>query len=110
MGDRARGVCQSCRRELPRAVGPRTARAQALECRTRRLRVTQASHSPMMEPLLTPFRAVAESLSYAPATLPIVSTLTGALGVEGRSLPGVRHAVHLDQPTVFADVLRQLAG
>ena len=47
--------------------------------RTKALPVSHAFHSPQMEPILAPFRAVAETISYQRPALPLVSNLTGAL-------------------------------
>lgn len=50
---------------------------KAQRIRTRKLAVTQASHSPLMEPLLDAFEAVAQTVSYHEPYIQIVSAMTG---------------------------------
>ncbi|WP_406730798.1 SDR family NAD(P)-dependent oxidoreductase [Streptomyces sp. NBC_01794] len=74
--------------------------------RTRRLRVSHAFHSPLMEPMLDDFRRVAEAMTYAEPEIPIVSTMTGE-----PVAPDADYWVeHVRRTVRFADAVRHLDG
>jgi acyl transferase domain-containing protein len=78
--------------------------------KTKRIQVSHAGHSPRMEGILDEFGAVVAGRDFGPPSIPLVSTLTGALA-DGSRLGTARHwTEHVRRPVRFLDAIRVLAA
>ncbi|WP_200423747.1 acyltransferase domain-containing protein, partial [Streptomyces sp. Y2F8-2] len=76
--------------------------------RTRRLVVSHAFHSPLMEPMLEEFGQAIAELDYREPRIPVVSALTGAPADPGQ-LGGPEYWVrHVREPVRFAQAVQAL--
>lgn len=84
--------------------------AEAAGIWSRRLGVSRAFHSPLMDPLLDEFEAEAGRYTWNTPWIALVSDTTGALFEQGAA-PGARlWREHARQPVRFSDALRTLSA
>ncbi|TAN37391.1 MAG: type I polyketide synthase, partial [Nitrospirae bacterium] len=80
---------------------------QAEHIEHRKLKVSHAFHSPLMEPMLAKFASIAADIQYHVPHLPLVSNLTGKLVNEDIATPAY-WVEHIRKPVRFADSIATL--
>ncbi|MGW1607558.1 type I polyketide synthase, partial [Streptomyces eurythermus] len=85
-----------------------TAEAVARGWKTRRLTVSHAFHSPLMEPMLDDFRRVVGTLSFAEPRIPVVSTVTGREVTAGEWGSPEYWVEQVRRPVRFLDAVRTM--
>ncbi|MGB6162338.1 MAG: SDR family NAD(P)-dependent oxidoreductase, partial [Pseudonocardiaceae bacterium] len=78
--------------------------------KTRRLRVSHAFHSPLMDAMLHQFLAVTADLTFQQPSIPIVSTLTGGLATPQQFCSPGYWVEHVRRTVRFHDGIRTLCG
>ncbi|WUI01409.1 SDR family NAD(P)-dependent oxidoreductase [Spirillospora sp. NBC_00431] len=78
--------------------------------RTRRLRVSHAFHSPLMEPMLADFATAIQHLTFRPPEFPVISNLTGRPATPHELVTPEYWVQHVRRPVRFADTITTMTG
>ncbi|SEO77293.1 Acyl transferase domain-containing protein [Amycolatopsis saalfeldensis] len=84
-------------------VGRIAAKFEELGRKTKKLVVSHAFHSPLMDPMLDEFRRVVRGLTFSKPVIPLVSNLTGEVATGDLVCSPEYWVSHVRQPVRFAD-------
>ncbi|HEU0069000.1 MAG TPA: polyketide synthase dehydratase domain-containing protein, partial [Nitrospiraceae bacterium] len=76
--------------------------------KTKRLAVSHAFHSPLIEPMLAEFEQLARELSYEEPRIPILSNLSGEMLSAAEAADPAYWVAHARNPVRFADAVAKL--
>lgn len=93
-----------------RSLDAAVAELEAAGWRCRRLVTSHAFHSAQMEPMLAPFKAFAERLSFREPRLPLISNLTGEVFPQGQVPDAAYWTTHVRQPVKFGRTIETLGA
>lgn len=89
------------------AIGSAIATLEAQGIETRKLKVSHAFHSPMMEPMLAAFKRVASEVTFSSPQIDLISNITGKLATSELATPDY-WCNHIRQPVRFATSMETL--
>jgi len=90
------------------ALGEVTAELSSQGIETKRLRVSHAFHSPLMEPILEPFEKVAAEVNYGKPAIPLVSNITGKMVGGESALSSSYWRRHVREAVLFSSSMSTL--
>ncbi len=89
------------------AIGEICSKLESHKVKTKRLQVSHAFHSPLMEPMLAEFEVVARQITYNQPQIPLISNISGKLADE--SIATAKYWVnHIRQPVRFVQSMETL--
>ncbi|NET44014.1 type I polyketide synthase [Okeania sp. SIO2B3] len=90
-----------------RAIATICSKLDSMGIKTKRLQVSHAFHSPLMEPMLSEFEEVAKEISYSLPQIPLISNVTGEQVTE--EITQAEYWVnHVRQPVMFVKSMKTL--